>query len=342
MMEVKHFAIHIDNTHLPKAALKIIKNIRLDWKAEDVRFKVFTDGITNKLIGCYCLNDPDDIMLVRVYGEKTDLFIDRLVEVQNFKLMSSKGYAPKLFATFDNGMVYSYIPGDVLNVTSCKDASIYPLVATMLAKMHKLSYDSNVPKIPLVWDKCKCFIDLIPDQYSSTDKQLRFSKNFPGGKSFLKEELEELKRTLENVSNPVVFCHNDLLLANIIHRNNSVTFIDYEYAGYNYQAFDIANHFAEFAGVSEFDCTLYPSEEFQLDWLRKYLKEYSENGVSFSEERLNQLYLDVCRFFPIAHFLWSMWSLVQLHHSFIDFDYLEYAVQRFQEYKKFKKNIYYA
>lgn len=40
MMEVKHFPIHIDNTRLPKAALKIIENIRLDWKAEDVRFKV--------------------------------------------------------------------------------------------------------------------------------------------------------------------------------------------------------------------------------------------------------------------------------------------------------------
>lgn len=27
-----------------------------------------------------------------------------------------------------------------------------------------------------------------------------------------------------------------------------VRFIDYEYAGYNYQAYDIANHFNEFAG----------------------------------------------------------------------------------------------
>lgn len=27
-----------------------------------------------------------------------------------------------------------------------------------------------------------------------------------------------------------------------------VCFIDYEYAGYNYQAFDIGNHFNEFAG----------------------------------------------------------------------------------------------
>ena len=27
-----------------------------------------------------------------------------------------------------------------------------------------------------------------------------------------------------------------------------IRFIDYEYASFNYQAFDIANHFAEFAG----------------------------------------------------------------------------------------------
>lgn len=35
-----------------------------------------------------------------------------------------------------------------------------------------------------------------------------------------------------------------------------VRFIDYEYAGYNYQAFDIGNHFNEFAG--EKGITLWP------------------------------------------------------------------------------------
>lgn len=32
----------------------------------------------------------------------------------------------------------------------------------------------------------------------------------------------------------------------------SVKFIDYEYAGYNYQAYDIGNHFNEFAGTCDF------------------------------------------------------------------------------------------
>lgn len=77
----------------------------------------------------------------------------------------------------------------------------------------------------------------------------RFSHYFPGGKRSLGNELQKLKKSLENVTSPVVFCHNDLLLANVICCGDSVTFIDYEYGGYNYQAFDIANHFAEFAGT---------------------------------------------------------------------------------------------
>jgi ethanolamine kinase len=69
-------------------------------------------------------------------------------------------------------------------------------------------------------------------------------------KSKLEEEYAVLKAELCSVGSPVVFCHNDLLLANAIYnaRKNTVTFIDYEYSGYNYQAFDIGNHFAEFAG----------------------------------------------------------------------------------------------
>jgi ethanolamine kinase len=69
-------------------------------------------------------------------------------------------------------------------------------------------------------------------------------------KSKLEEEYAVLKAELCSVGSPVVFCHNDLLLANVIYnaKKSTVTFIDYEYSSYNYQAFDIGNHFAEFAG----------------------------------------------------------------------------------------------
>lgn len=66
----------------------------------------------------------------------------------------------------------------------------------------------------------------------------------------LRNEFDQLYQHLQSLDSPVVFAHNDLLLGNIIYSStaNCVTFIDYEYAAFNYQAFDIGNHFAEFAG----------------------------------------------------------------------------------------------
>lgn len=87
--------------------------------------------------------------------------------------MNSKGYAPTLFGTFDNGMVYEYIDGKELDVNSCRDIALYPLVAKQLAKMHKLRYTDDTSLVPVLWDKCECFINLISDTYSSPEKQSR-------------------------------------------------------------------------------------------------------------------------------------------------------------------------
>lgn len=70
-------------------------------------------------------------------------------------------------------------------------------------------------------------------------------------KSALRIEFDELYEVISKIPSPVVFAHNDLLLGNILYDEQSETnviFIDYEYADYNFQAFDIGNHFAEFAG----------------------------------------------------------------------------------------------
>lgn len=79
----------------------------------------------------------------------------------------------------------------------------------------------------------------------------RFRQCCPEGKNGLKKELSEMKKVLESVGNPVVFCHNDVILPNAIYMENQnrVAFIDYEYAGYNYQAYDLAIHFTSFAGT---------------------------------------------------------------------------------------------
>lgn len=67
----------------------------------------------------------------------------------------------------------------------------------------------------------------------------------------LRDGFAKLYAHLKTLGSPVVFAHNDLLLGNVIYTESCerVSFIDYEYADHNYQAFDIGNHFTEFAGM---------------------------------------------------------------------------------------------
>ncbi|XP_026682277.1 ethanolamine kinase 2 [Diaphorina citri] len=160
----------------------------------------------------------------------------------------------------------------------------------------------------------------------------RFQALFPGGVSQLQSDWQYIETALSKTKSPVVFCHNDLLLGNIIYdeTEDKVTFIDYEYAGVNYQAFDIANHFDEFAGVSPIDHSRYPGPEFQLSWLRTYLEEYT--GSPPSPHQLATLHWQVQQFSPVAHCFWTIWGLVQAEHSDIEFDFFQYASSTYQGY----------
>lgn len=144
----------------------------------------------------------------------------------------------------------------------------------------------------------------------------------------------------------MVFCHNDLLLGNVIYEKSTdrITFIDYEYAGQNFQAFDIGNHFTEFAGmlssyslyvdqpnhllydnivgVDVIDYRHYPSKEFQLKWLRCYLEVYLGPDKCVTERDVNVLYVQTNKFALASHFLWTVWALIQAEHSTIDFDFV--------------------
>ncbi|XP_004520078.1 ethanolamine kinase [Ceratitis capitata] len=420
-------------------AKEILKVIRPHWNISHVQFKKFTDGITNKLVGCFynppqtaasnsndndiekgrsngsetpssptalasstLLEDNNDsgnisdtdtldsevttsstteivshntsvnvytkvescndsspshesnVALVRVYGNKTDLLIDRKAETRNIQLLHMYGFAPTLFATFKNGLVYDFVPGVTLKPTSVLEPNIWRLVATRMAEMHRRVKMQEVPEAtaasggggggggageplePMLWRKVQSFFDLVPEHFSDPDKHKRVEETFLPIKR-LRDEFNALYRHLERLDSPVVFAHNDLLLGNIVYYEDQqcVNFIDYEYADYNFQAFDIGNHFCEFAGVDEVDFTRYPTRDFQLAWLRVYLQEYLQR-THITDAEVERLYLQVDQFALAAHMLWTVWSLIQAEHSNIDFDYVDYAHIRYEEYKKRK------
>lgn len=152
----------------------------------------------------------------------------------------------------------------------------------------------------------------------------------------LRVEFDALYERLQQLDSPIVFAHNDLLLGNVIYtaEQERVTFIDYEYADYNYAAFDIGNHFTEFPGIEAADFSLYPSREFQMQWLRVYLEAYSG---ACDEAAVERLYVQVNQFALASHFLWLVWGLIQAENSTIDFDFVTFASNRYQVYRRQKE-----
>jgi ethanolamine kinase len=114
----------------------------------------------------------------------------------------------------------------------------------------------------------------------------------------------------------LVFSHCDLLSANVIIHPHSdpesqpdtetVSFIDYEYATPSPAAFDLANHFAEWAGY-DCDFTRLPTRSVRRGFIQEYIKSYTQHAAvhgASEEEMVEKLYKDVERFRGIPGFCW--------------------------------------
>ena len=135
------FHVQITEDRLHDGARELISKIRPEWPLNKLLFKIFTDGITNRLIGVYV--DPrnkhhDDMILIRIYGQNTDLFIDRNVECRNMRIMYKHGLSAPIYGTFLNGICYGYSPGKVLDENLVRDPNISRLIAEKMAQMHTL------------------------------------------------------------------------------------------------------------------------------------------------------------------------------------------------------------
>lgn len=108
------------------------------------------------------------MILVRVYGHKTDLLIDRKAETRNIQMLHSHGFAPCLYAVFRNGLAYEYAPGVTLTSETVAEPQIWSLIARHMAEMHKIEYDSGSDDQPMLWGKVQQFLDILPESYSNS------------------------------------------------------------------------------------------------------------------------------------------------------------------------------
>ncbi|XP_056088522.1 ethanolamine kinase 1 isoform X2 [Rhinichthys klamathensis goyatoka] len=315
-----HLDVCIDERTPRHGISELLKKLRPEWKPEDIQVKAFTEGITNQLMGCYVGSMTEDpVVLVRIYGQMTELFLDREKELEMFQVLHTHGCGPELFCSFRNGICYEFIRGVVLDDTLLRQPSVYRLIATEMGKIHSIQcgeMGNSTPGTPVLWSRLSQFLNLV--QSSDAPKQQRSSAHVetPSLKIII-TEMEELKTLLNHTNSPVVLCHNDLLTKNVIYNKEE--------------------------GIDNVDSSLYPSRELQFDWLSAYLESFKSCNAAdstVSREEVLELYVQVCKFSLAAHLFWCLWALLQAKHSTIAFDFKRYAVARFNYYFEKKQEFF--
>ncbi|XP_072033937.1 choline/ethanolamine kinase-like isoform X2 [Amphiura filiformis] len=271
--------------------------------------------------------EPNEVLL-RVYGE---IFYEGdapLLDTVVFSLLSERRHAPKLYGVFREGRLEQYIPSRCLRTAELSNPDISQEIATKLAEFHQLELPlCKVPKwideVMGRWTNFALRVEFENPEFQSIVDKMR-SKN-------LEAEMQFVRKLVTETTSPVVFSHNDaqegnILLTNEKSNQKGLVLIDYEYAGYNYRGFDLANHFVEWTldythsepPFFTFKPENFPTREQQLHFIRTYLTNFhGNNGIvngSILEEE-ETILKEVVRFAPVSHFIFAMWSIVQMKVS---------------------------
>ena len=176
-MEIPHFMHRLDPVNTEESIKPLLKQIRPEWDLEKVKFKEFTEGISNKLIGA---NLPglghSEMILFRLYGNKTELFIDREKELETFQILHSKGYGPPVYGTLENGISYGFLPGEVLDTDTIANPHISSLIARHMAHLHatKIDHENSRHKAePMLFSGMTKYLNLLPEKFEDPEKNER-------------------------------------------------------------------------------------------------------------------------------------------------------------------------
>ena len=64
------------------------------------------------------------MVVVRIFGKKTELIINRQAERDNMIMLSKAGLCPPLYAEFNNGIAYGFAQGVTLDEKTVRDDKI--------------------------------------------------------------------------------------------------------------------------------------------------------------------------------------------------------------------------
>lgn len=279
----------------------------------DLDIQELKGGITNTL---YRVRSPDGQDYVfRIYGQKTELLIDRNVEMENLRRMETSGVTPKLirYLPEQNTTVVEFIPGYVLKNQDFMKEDLWELIVRPIKIIHRSGVTLPYLFNPLVEVKrLHKILEGINPNYPEFDVN---------GTIRILGKISDIANVPRSTYLP---CHNDLLPDNFILVEDRKRFkepmylIDWEYAGMAPSFYDIADMFQEILVPRKVE--------------RELLAMYWEGEDMNYHEYMTDL------FKPFPDIYWFLWSMIQLNISTITFDYYDYGRVK---YENARKNIDY-
>ncbi|KAJ0241107.1 choline kinase 1 [Hirschfeldia incana] len=338
-MAIKKMNSLIPTCSSPDDLKRVLQTLGSTWgdvveDLESLEVVPLKGAMTNEVyqINWPTLNGGEDALhrrvLVRIYGDGVDLFFNRDDEIKTFECMSHHGYGPKLLGRFSDGRLEEFIHARTLSAGDLRVSETSDLIAAKLREFHKL--DMPGPKNILLWERLRSWLKEAKNLCSPTEMdEFRLEA--------MEDEINLLEERVTRDDQEIGFCHNDLQYGNVMidEETNAITIIDYEYSSFNPIAYDIANHFCEMAANYHsdtphvLDYTLYPGEEERRRFISTYL---GSTGNATSEEEVERLMTDAERYTLANHIFWGLWGIISGHVNTIEFDYKEYARQRFEQY----------
>ncbi|GJJ79103.1 choline kinase [Entomortierella parvispora] len=457
-MDDQELDLSLKGEPLAKRVLELLHLMQVqDWAEITDHTSLKLDRISGAMTNCiYLVSGPSREgetlprkVLLRVYGIGLESLFSRENELHWLQNLSTMDIGPSLLGIFKNGRFEQYVESTTLTKEDLRDPRTSRHIAHRLCELHNIvnvfpppegtipQSQANIAKwIPLARAAIGKIIAKDPSKKADLE-ELDFDR--------LLAEIDEVHRELLSVHSPLVFAHNDTQYGNILRtkdEDGELVVIDFEYAGYNTRAFDIANHFCEWTAdyhserPSIMHPDRYPTKAEQLNFLEAYMEaeiamagyhltainmekyaktsrrksitraltsglaqvaaaastvmkprtsteflkeeqavatvvngENAENAngqgatkasaaISAEEnendrvvprkknngsdgsggvtkaEILDSMYKEVNKFALTSHIMWGLWGLHQATQSDIDFDYVEYALQRLNEFRR--------
>lgn len=283
----------------------------------NVEVAPLTGGLTNVLYTCDSIGQR---VVYRIYGGSCEL--NRKEEAAMAKMLGQRGLGPIIYGMWDNGRIEQFMPGKCLRIEEQWRGEIMRKIAQKMKSVHDV-------EMPL--DRTPVQLQRILDL---KQKVITKGVNLAEFNPFI----ELVERFLSTTKADVAFCHNDAHEGNIMYNrvDGSLSLIDFEYAGYNYTSYDIANHFCEWMFSYDIDETPYfkylPSQWPSDKTIRTFLSAYF-HCQKCDQELIDFKINEIKQFSFVSSVYWALWALSK-DESEINFDYSAYAHARLDAMRK--------